>query len=140
MFRSTWDEGRSFFACTGRKKHMEGSTSPSYDKDWPLWPFIASCISDYRIAIWSFRYPFLRHRRPGPLAAFAFAVASAHITTNHIVAPRASSSRSSSILLFSFAFLFLDACNPYSVRPVGTLVEVFETVPTPVTTSVQGAR
>lgn len=29
VFRSTRDEGRSFFACTGRKKHMEGLTSPS---------------------------------------------------------------------------------------------------------------
>ena len=126
VFRSTRDEGRSFFAHTGRKKHMEGLTSPFYDKDWPLWHSIASCISGYRIAIWSFRYPFLRHRRAGPLAVFAFAVASAHITINHIVAPRARSSRSSSILLFSLAFLFLGACNPYSVRLVGTLVEVFE--------------
>jgi hypothetical protein len=51
VFRSTQDEGRSFFACTGRKKHMEGLTSPFYDKDWPLWHFIASCTSGYRIAI-----------------------------------------------------------------------------------------
>src|SRR5271155_5269284 len=66
---------------------MEGLTSPFYDKDWPLWHFIASCISGYRIAIWSFRYPFLRHRRAGPLAVFAFAVASAHINQSHSCAP-----------------------------------------------------
>jgi hypothetical protein len=58
---------------------MEGLTSPFYDKDWPLWHFIASCISGYTIAIWSFCHPFLRHRRAGPLAIFAFAVTSAHI-------------------------------------------------------------
>lgn len=30
------DEGRSFFACTGRKKHMERLTSPFYDKETGL--------------------------------------------------------------------------------------------------------
>jgi hypothetical protein len=54
VFRSARDEGRSFFACTGRKEHMEELTSPFYDNDWPLWHSIASCISGYRIAIWSF--------------------------------------------------------------------------------------
>jgi len=110
---------------------MEGLTSPFYDKDWPLWHFIASCISGYRIAVWGLRYPFLRHRCAGSLAVFVFAHSCAPCPLVSLVVNSTLQLRLS--LLGCVQPLFGAA----GWNAGGSLWKI---VPTPTIVSVQGAR